>query len=124
MDELKRSFLLATAIKDKEDIDHSDVVVLFSEESTTPTYRNGRMWEFGYAYGKGKKCVHVGPEENIFFVLPDIQQFKDVEELNTWLIERDYERGREEERYRKAGYAFDSGQAVNAVGGCVHPRGL
>lgn len=65
--------LLTYATTDLIDIDRADWVVFESMDPTTPTRRGGRHVEFGYALAKGKKILVVGPKENIFHYLPEIQ---------------------------------------------------
>lgn len=62
------------AITDLEDVDRADCLVFFSIEPTQSFFRGGRHVEFGYAYAKGKEIIVVGPQENIFHHLPQIER--------------------------------------------------
>jgi nucleoside 2-deoxyribosyltransferase len=63
------------AHKDIAEIDASDGVILFTQEPTKPFLRGGRMHEFGYAHGKGKRLIVCGPRENIFHYLPGVEVY-------------------------------------------------
>lgn len=52
------------AKEDLKDIRAAQALILFTESELTP--RGGRLVEFGYAVGKGKRVYTVGPMENIF----------------------------------------------------------
>ena len=67
------------AMLDIEDVDKADAVVLFSEPYGTMVSGGGRHVEFGYAMGRGKKLVVVGPLENIFHWHPDVNIFPKTE---------------------------------------------
>lgn len=63
------------ATNDLADVAGSDKLILFTEKGATP--RNGRMVEFGYALGVGIEVAVIGPRENLFCHLSDVQQFDD-----------------------------------------------
>lgn len=66
------------AVIDMQDIDVADVVVVFSwVDSTT----GGFHTEFGYALGKEKPLVVVGPRLNIFHCLPQVKQVDSIVDL-------------------------------------------
>jgi nucleoside 2-deoxyribosyltransferase len=69
------------AAKDIAEIDAADGVILFTQEPTKPFVRGGRMHEFGYAQGKGKRLIVVGPRENIFHYLPNVHVYPTFEAL-------------------------------------------
>lgn len=77
---------LFCAITDIKDIDRSDAVVLVTQDPTKPFVRGGRMHEFGYAMGRGKKLIICGPKENIFHYLPSVTECKDFEETKQALL--------------------------------------
>jgi hypothetical protein len=62
------------AKRDIQDIDVADAIILFAEPPRCHT-RNGRMVEFGYALGQGKAAIVIGPAENVFTDLPEVQRF-------------------------------------------------
>lgn len=39
--------------------------------------RGGRHVEFGLAVGRGKRCIVVGPRENVFHLLPTVEHYAD-----------------------------------------------
>jgi hypothetical protein len=61
----------AWARQDLADIDAADILLLLTQDPTTPMVRGGRMTELGYAMGKGKTIWIIGPRENIFTSLAD-----------------------------------------------------
>jgi nucleoside 2-deoxyribosyltransferase len=65
----------AMADRDLREIEAADVLVAFSVDPDTLTRRGGRHVEFGYAMGKGKSVIVVGPKENIFHHLPNVRRF-------------------------------------------------
>ena len=69
------------AIADLEDIDEADALVLFTVKPIQKTKRGGRHTEFGYALAKHKKLFVIGPRENIFHSLPEIECFMSFEEF-------------------------------------------
>lgn len=69
------------ADRDLREINEADVLVAFSVDPDTLTRRGGRHVEFGYALGKGKSVVVVGPRENIFHHLPNVKQFDSWDEF-------------------------------------------
>ena len=64
--------------RDVEDIARADVFVFFSLDPEQPTKRGGRHVEFGLAIAAKKRVLVVGPRENIFHFLPE------VEVVSTW----------------------------------------
>jgi hypothetical protein len=74
LSDLKDDYLQMNALIDLEDIDRADVLVFFSVEPTQPMVRGGRHVEFGYALGTKKPIIVVGPQENIFHYLPQIER--------------------------------------------------
>jgi nucleoside 2-deoxyribosyltransferase len=63
------------AIEDIEDLEAADMVISFTEEPRTTATRGGRHVEFGYALGRNKIVAVVGPLENVFHCLPDVERF-------------------------------------------------
>ena len=61
---------------DFDDVLRSHVVVCFTESpGTQGAGRGGRHVEFGMALAWGKDLVIVGPRENVFHTLPQVQRF-------------------------------------------------
>lgn len=75
---------LDMALRDLRQIDEADRLILFTVDPDTMTRRGGRHVEFGYAMGKGKDLLVIGPKENIFHHLP-IVQIDTWEEAVKWL---------------------------------------
>lgn len=57
--------------KDVEDLSAADTVISFT--STDGGGKGGRHVEFGLALGLGKHLIVVGPRENVFHTLPQIE---------------------------------------------------
>lgn len=77
--------LIVNGEKDIAEIDAADGVILFTQEPTQPFVRGGRMHEFGYAHGKGKRLIVCGPKENIFHYLPEVEVVPTWEALLEYL---------------------------------------
>lgn len=70
------------AIMDAEDVTKSDGVICFTEEPQdhpAGSNRGGRHVEFGLALALNKRVVVVGPRENVFCYLPNIEVFPDFQ---------------------------------------------
>ena len=65
--------LRAFARRDISDIARADVFIFFSLDPDQPTKRGGRHVEFGLAIAQRKRMIVVGPRENIFHFLPDVE---------------------------------------------------
>ena len=66
---------------DLEDVRSADVLVLWTNYRNTPSLRNGRMIEAGYAMGLGKPVWIVGPRENLFLEHRRVLQFDDFDSV-------------------------------------------
>src|SRR5271166_4676772 len=73
-DELMRVY----ADRDLAEIRQANAIVFYSETEHTHNRRGGRHVEFGYALGLGKRIIVVGPKENIFHHLPQVEHFADT----------------------------------------------
>jgi len=70
------------ALRDLEDVDAADALVLLTEEPESCWPRGARHVDFGWAWKSGKTCLIIGPRENVFhWLLPDSCVFGTVEEL-------------------------------------------
>jgi hypothetical protein len=67
------------AEEDWADLCRADWCVLLTEPPRSAPSRDGRMVEFGAALAMSKTCVVIGPAENVFCCLPQIQRFETVE---------------------------------------------
>lgn len=61
------------ARRDIDDIARCDVFIFFSIDPEQPTKRGGRHVELGLAVAMKKRVLVVGPRENIFHFLPEIE---------------------------------------------------
>lgn len=67
------------ALLDIEDVDAADAIILFTHERATPQPGGGRFVEFGYALGKGKECIVIGPAENVFMSHPAVRMYENID---------------------------------------------
>lgn len=65
--------LRAFARRDIDDIARAEVFLFFSLDPEQPTKRGGRHVELGLAVAQGKRIIVIGPRENIFHFLPEIE---------------------------------------------------
>ncbi len=56
---------------DLDDIDRADVVISFTGSGG----KGGRHVEFGYAVALGKRVIVIGPRENVFHTLPQVEHY-------------------------------------------------
>lgn len=61
------------ACEDWEDVLAADWVISFTEEPRAINSRGGRHVEFGAAMALNKRCIIVGPRENVFHCLPAVE---------------------------------------------------
>lgn len=79
------------AMIDLQDLEASDVVISFTSEDGGG--KGGRHIEFGWALGKGKRLVIIGPRENIFHTVPWVyfyptwETFKMSALLKAWTLQ-------------------------------------
>ena len=66
---------------DVADIKASDTLVFFAERPESHSKRGGRHVEFGIALALGKRIMVVGPRENIFHCLPQIERYASFEKV-------------------------------------------
>lgn len=74
------------ASEDLEDVLRADLVISFTEEPRKTNGRGGRHVEFGAAYVAKKRCLVVGPRENVFHHLPKVRCFSTWGECWAWII--------------------------------------
>ncbi len=65
------------AEEDLAGIDLCNLLILTTETPDNGYQRGGRMAEFGYALARGKQLWVVGPRENVFCCLHEVEQFAD-----------------------------------------------
>ncbi len=63
------------AHEDLMDLLGAEAIIAFTEKPRETTTRGGRHIEFGVALGTSKKLFVVGPKENIFYSLPEVNHF-------------------------------------------------
>lgn len=63
------------ATEDWNDLTSADIVINFTEQPRSANSRGGRHVEFGAALALGLRCIIVGPRENVFHCLPEVEQF-------------------------------------------------
>lgn len=98
MDQVTDKYLIDTANIDIDDILDSDILAIFTQDPKTPFVRGGRMFEAGFAFGRGIRVITIGPKENIFFHLAEISNFPTWEEAKQFLKEEHAKREAEEAR--------------------------
>lgn len=67
------STTMIIAVRDRNDIERADALIGFTEPPRSTTSRGGRHVETGIALGLGKRVIIVGPRENVFHTLPEIE---------------------------------------------------
>ena len=60
---------------DYTDLLRSDTLIAFTEKPGAGPGRGGRHVEFGLAVAWGHRIMIVGPRENVFHTLPEVEQF-------------------------------------------------
>lgn len=63
------------ASEDRNDVMDADTVISFTEPPRSTNGRGGRHVEFGMAHARGKRCIVIGPRENVFHHLPEVEHF-------------------------------------------------
>lgn len=70
------------ALCDVQDLQTADAVVSFTDKAGG---KGGRHVEFGMAWGLGLRLVVVGPRENVFHTLREVEHHATIEEfLEAW----------------------------------------
>lgn len=67
------------AEEDWADLMSAECCVSFTEQPRVANSRGGRHVEFGAALAAGKRCVVVGPRENVFCCLRQVEHHQDWE---------------------------------------------
>lgn len=63
-------FSARLAAEDIVDLENADLVIVFTDPRKHPPCQSGgKHVEFGYALGRGKQVMVVGPAENVFYTL-------------------------------------------------------
>lgn len=65
------------AAEDLVDVITAETLVAFTEEPRSGNSRGGRHVELGIALGTGKRVIIVGPRENVFCWLPQVEWYPD-----------------------------------------------
>ena len=61
---------------DVEDLAAADVVICFTEKPRAESTRGGRHVEFGMALALNKRLIVIGPRENVFHCLPEVEHWE------------------------------------------------
>lgn len=72
-------FCATFALTDVTDLHDAEAVVSFTGNGGGG--KGGRHVEFGMGYALGKRCIVVGPRENVFHCLPGVEIVAGVDEL-------------------------------------------
>jgi nucleoside 2-deoxyribosyltransferase len=76
------------AADDLADIDECECLIAFTEKPTDRIPRGSRHVELGYAIGRGKDVIVVGPRENVFCCLDCVLHYPTWQDfVVTWLRE-------------------------------------
>ena len=81
------------AKEDWEDLQEASIFLTFTEPPESTASRGGRHVEFGAALGFEKRCMVVGPRENVFHCLPQVEVFETWEKCVA-LLKRTWPTGR------------------------------
>lgn len=76
------------ALEDVADLNKADCIIHFTGESGRA--RGGRHTEFGMALSVGKRCIVVGPRENVFHYLHVVEHYPHWEAARETLITNRY----------------------------------
>ncbi|MDD3983954.1 MAG: hypothetical protein PHU54_08445 [Candidatus Omnitrophica bacterium] len=68
------------AMEDILDIDAADTLIFFSEPPDVYSKRGGRHVEYGIALALGIRLVVIGPRENVFHCLPQVERYDNWDE--------------------------------------------
>ena len=75
-EQAKESERIRFAQEDWDDLMRAHTVISFTEQPRSSNSRGGRHVEFGAALALGKRCIVVGPRENVFHCLPEVEHFE------------------------------------------------
>jgi nucleoside 2-deoxyribosyltransferase len=65
------------ALEDMNDLNLADIVLVFTEKPRETNSRGGRHVEFGMALALNKHVIVIGPRENVFTWLPQVEWHPD-----------------------------------------------
>ena len=74
------------AQEDWEDVRAADIMINFTEPGDTAASSGGRHVELGAALAFEKRCMIVGPRENVFHCLPEVEHFETWERCLAELV--------------------------------------
>jgi hypothetical protein len=75
------------AQEDWDDLRRADIVIAFTEPPRSTASRGGRHVELGAALAYEKRVMIVGPRENVFCCLPEVEVFETWQQCMTVLIQ-------------------------------------
>lgn len=74
------------ALEDWSDLKGAEIVISFTEPPRSSNSRGGRHVELGAALALAKRVVVIGPRENVFHCLPQVEWYPDWRTFcATWL---------------------------------------
>jgi nucleoside 2-deoxyribosyltransferase len=86
LSDVPEGMLPVYARNDIRDLKEADCVIFSSEEPTFLGVRGGRHVEFGYALALGKRIICVGPKENIFHYLYEVEHVSSWSQVLGYLL--------------------------------------
>lgn len=75
------------AVQDVEDVRAADTFVTFTELPEARSGRGGRHVEFGLALAERKRIIVIGPVENVFHALSEVERFETWDDAVAQLVE-------------------------------------
>ena len=75
--EMAEDIPVVVADKDYQDILAAETVICFTETPRSNHSRGGRHVEFGIGLALGKRLIVIGPRENVFYCLPQVELYSD-----------------------------------------------
>lgn len=66
---------------DLYDLQDSDAIMLFTQDPEDPFKRGSHCVEFGYALAFGLRLIVIGPRQNIFMYLNEVEVYETLEQF-------------------------------------------
>jgi uncharacterized protein YuzB (UPF0349 family) len=66
---------------DLYDLVNSEAIMIFTEDAEHEFKRGGKMVEFGFALGYGLRLIVIGPRQNIFMYLDEVEVYETLEQF-------------------------------------------
>jgi hypothetical protein len=87
--EAKKSERLRFAAEDLQDLHRAEAIIAFTEAPRSKRSRGGRHVEFGIALAARKRLIVLGPPENIFYCLPQVEWYPDYRSFRSDFLAQD-----------------------------------